>query len=84
MRHLSLVEWRARSGVSHESPILRQSRQLKFNVYGEVQRPSLRCHRLPQVDKVGEDLMIRKTWAAILVGLRIPYRMKESIPRCGV
>ena len=56
MRHLSLVEWRARSGVSHESPILRQSRQLKFNVYGEVQRPRLRRHHLPQVDKVGEDL----------------------------
>lgn len=56
MRHLSLVEWRARSGVSHESPILRQSRQLKFNVHGEVQRPSLRRHRLPQVDAMGENL----------------------------
>ena len=56
MRHLPVVERRARSGVSHESPILRQSRQLKFDLHGEVQRVRIGGHRLPEVDKMGEDI----------------------------
>ena len=56
MRHLSLVEWRARSGVSHEPSFLREGRQFKFNVHGEVQRPRIGGNRLPQVDKVGENI----------------------------
>ena len=56
MRHLSLVERRAWSRVPRQQAVLREGRQFQFNVHGEVQRPRLRRHRLPQVEAVGEDV----------------------------
>ena len=56
MRHLPVVEWRARNRVSRQQAVLRESRQLKFDLHGEVQRPGFGGNHLSQVDKVGEDL----------------------------
>ena len=57
MRHLPLVEWRARDRLPRQQAVLRESRQLQFDLHGEVQRPRLLRHHLPKVDAVGEDLI---------------------------
>lgn len=59
MRHLPVVERRARNRVPHESSFLREGRQFKFNLHGEVQRPGFSGNHLSEVDKVGKDLKER-------------------------
>ena len=62
---MPVVERRTRSRVPRQQAVLREGWQLQFNVHGEVQRPRLRRHHLPQVGEVGEDLTIRKTQTLI-------------------
>lgn len=56
MRNVPLVERRTRSGVPHESSVLRQGRQFQFDMHGEVERPGFRGNHLPKVDTVGKNL----------------------------
>ena len=56
MRHLPVVERRARNRVPRQQAILRKGRQFQLNLHGEVERPGFGGNHLPQVDKVGEDL----------------------------
>jgi len=62
MRHLSVVERRARSRVSHEPSFLREGRQFQFNLHGEVEWLGFGGYHLPQVDKVGENLKGGLIW----------------------
>jgi len=57
VRHLPVVERRTRNRVPRQQAFLREGRQLQFDLHGEVERPSFGSHHLPEVDKVGENLM---------------------------
>ena len=56
MRHLPVVERRTRNRFPRQQAVLRESRQFKFDLHGEVQWDRLRRHHMPEVDEVGEDL----------------------------
>ena len=68
MRHVSVVERRARSGVPRQQAVLREGRQFQFDVHGEVQRPRLSGNHLSEVDKVGENLKERNDAMATMIG----------------
>ena len=61
VRHLPVVERRTRNRFPRQQAVLRESRQLKLNLNGEVQRPRLCRNYLSQVGKMGEDLLNHPT-----------------------
>ena len=61
MRHLPVVERGARHRVPRQQAVLREGRQFKFNLHGQVQWDRLSRNYLPQVGKMGEDLLNHPT-----------------------
>lgn len=66
MRNLSMVEWRTWNRIPREPSVLRESRQFKFNLHGEVERFGFGGNGLPEVDTMGENLIwkggLQKAW----------------------
>lgn len=76
MRNLSMVEWRTWNRIPREPPVLRESRQFKFNLHGEVERFGFGGNGLPEVDAVGENLTWNAwTWKG---GLQKARRMRRT------
>ena len=56
MRHLPVVEWRARSRVPRQSAVLCEGGRFEFDLHGQVERYCFRGNGLPEVDAMGEDM----------------------------
>ena len=59
MRHLPVVEWRARSRVPRQPAVLREGRRFEFDLHGQVERRRFCGNSLPEVDEMGEDLKLQ-------------------------